>query len=739
MQSKKLFEIIGSVESVIFVNEKNGYSVIEIANDDENITATGVMPGISVGEELRLIGEFKTHPAYGEQFNVKTYERSLPTTVTSILKYLSSGAIKGIGPSTAMKLVDTFGEKTLEVLENTPERLHEVKGLTKSRAKKISEEFQQLFSIKSLMSELGKYGVTPEETVKIFKTFGKESMNFIQANPYLLCDEPIELSFERADKIGFLKSNVLDEKCRVRAGIVYILKHNMNNGHTCLPRDKLIPAAVNFLEVSQDKTEESLDELLSEGALQHDFFNDREFIFLNKMHASEVYSASRLLMMLKFPPRSIVGTEDKINEIEKTQCIEYADLQKKAIKEALEKGILVLTGGPGTGKTTTLNAIINILEENGERIFLAAPTGRAAKRMSEVTKKEAKTIHRLLEVEWDSEDRPVFKKNEKNLLNCDALILDEISMIDVNVFEGVLRALPLGTRLILVGDSNQLPSVGPGNILSDLISSEEIPLVELKEIFRQSQQSLIVTNAHKIVNGEMPELTKRDGDFFFINANKPEHIVKTIKDLCKTRLPQAYNYSSLDDIQVIAPGKKGDVGTINLNKVLQDALNPALSGKKEITVNGNIFRQGDKVMQIKNNYDIPFVRDNMRSGEGIFNGDIGVIENINPVDLSLTVRFDDKVASYNSETVIDLDLAYAITVHKSQGSEFTAVIMPMYTGAPQLYYRNLLYTGVTRAKNLLIMVGTPWTVSKMVENNKKTKRYSSLKHYLVRGSRNENL
>lgn len=739
MQSKKLFEIIGSVESVIFVNEKNGYSVIEIANDDENITATGVMPGISVGEELRLIGEFKTYPAYGEQFNVKTYERSLPTTVTSILKYLSSGAIKGIGPSTAMKLVDTFGEKTLEVLKNTPERLHEVKGLTKSRAKKISEEFQQLFSIKSLMSELGKYGVTPEETVKIFKTFGKESMNFIQANPYLLCDEPIELSFERADKIAFLKSNVLDEKCRVRAGIVYILKHNMNNGHTCLPRDKLIPAAMNFLEVSQDKTEESLDELLSEGALQHDFFNDREFIFLNKMHTSEVYSASRLLMMLKFPPRSIIGTEDKINEIEKTQCIEYAYLQKKAIKEALEKGILVLTGGPGTGKTTTLNATINILEENGERIFLAAPTGRAAKRMSEVTKKEAKTIHRLLEVEWDSEDRPVFKKNEKNLLNCDALILDEISMIDVNVFEGVLRALPLGTRLILVGDSNQLPSVGPGNILSDLISSEEIPLVELKEIFRQSQQSLIVTNAHKIVNGEMPELTKRDGDFFFINANKPEHIVKTIKDLCKTRLPQAYNYSSLDDIQVIAPGKKGDVGTINLNKVLQDALNPALPGKKEITVNGNIFRQGDKVMQIKNNYDIPFVRDNMRSGEGIFNGDIGVIENINPVDLSLTVRFDDKVASYNSETVVDLDLAYAITVHKSQGSEFTAVIMPMYTGAPQLYYRNLLYTGVTRAKNLLIMVGTPWTVSKMVENNKKTKRYSSLKNYLIRGSRNENL
>lgn len=734
-----MFEVIGSVERVVFTNDKNGYSVIEIASEDGSITATGTMPGISVGEELHLIGEFKNHPVFGEQFNVKTYERSLPSTVTSILKYLSSGAIKGVGASTALKLVNTFGDKTLEIIGNEPERLSEVKGLTKARASKIAEEFKQLFGVKMLMTELGKYGVTPEETVKIFKIFGTESMSFISANPYLLCDEPINISFERADKIAFLQKNSVDIKCRIRAGICYILKHNMNNGHTCLPVNRLIEACANFLEVNKDDVEITLDNLFEEGTLQKDMISGREFAFLNSMHSSEVYIAGRLLMLMKFPARSITGVEESISQIEKNQNIEYATLQKKAIKEALEKGSLILTGGPGTGKTTTLNGLINILESNGEKIFLAAPTGRAAKRMSELTKRDAKTIHRMLEVEWDSEDTPRFKKNEKNLLKCDVLILDEVSMMDTNVFEGVLRALPLGTRLILVGDSDQLPSVGPGNILSDLISSEILPVVELKEIFRQSRESLIVTNAHKIVNGELPDLTKKDKDFFFINANEPAKISEIIKDLCKRRLPSAYGYSFLEDIQVISPGKKGETGTINLNKVLQEVLNPESFEKVEITINGNIFREGDKVMQIRNNYDIPFVRDDQRSGEGIFNGDIGFIEKINKKDNSMIVRFDDKLASYTQETIIDLDLAYAITVHKSQGSEFTAVVMPMYFGAPQLYYRNLLYTAVTRSKALLIMVGTPWTVAKMVENDKKTRRYSGLKEFLVRGSENENL
>lgn len=739
MKSTTMFEVIGSVEKVVFTNDKNGYSVIEITSEDGSITATGTMPGISVGEELHLIGEFKKHPVFGEQLNVKTYERSLPSTITSILKYLSSGAVKGVGSSTALKLVNTFGDKTLEVIEKEPERLSEVKGLTKARALKISEEFKQLFGVKMLMAELGKYGVTPEETVKIFKIFGTESMNFISANPYLLCEEPMNISFERADKIAFLQKNSVDIKCRIRAGICYVLKHNMNNGHTCLPVDRLIEASANFLEVNKDDVEVVLDNLFEEGSLQKDMISGREFAFLNAMHSSEIYIAGRLLMLKKFPARSITGIDDSISQIEKSQNIEYANLQKKAIKEALEKGILILTGGPGTGKTTTLNGLINILEANGEKIFLAAPTGRAAKRMSELTKRDAKTIHRMLEVEFDSEDIPRFKKNEKNLLKCDALILDEVSMMDVNVFEAVLKALPLGTRLILVGDTDQLPSVGPGNILSDLISSKILPVVELKEIFRQSQESLIVTNAHRIVNGELPDLTKKNSDFFFINANDPTKISEIIKDLCKRRLPSAYGYSFLEDIQVISPGKKGETGTINLNKVLQSVLNPGSSEKVEITINGNIFREGDKVMQVRNNYDIPFVRDDQRTGEGIFNGDIGFIEQINKKDHSMIVRFDDKLASYTTETIIDLDLAYAITVHKSQGSEFKAVVMPMYYGAPQLYYRNLLYTAVTRSKSLLIMVGTPWTVAKMVENDKKMRRYSGLKEFLIRGSENEHL
>ena len=730
---KTLYEVKGAVERIVFRNEQNGYSVIEISVDNEVLTAVGTMPYISAGENVRLLGNFKSHPTFGDQFVVEVCERSMPTTVAAILKYLSSGAIKGVGPSTASRLVEKFGEKTLEIIEKNPEELEQIRGITKDKAKRISEEFNKLFGIRELMIYLGKYGITPEDAIKIYKIYGQKAIENIKENPYLLCEEPLEINFERADRLAYSLQMPQEDSCRIRAGIVYILHHNMNNGHTCLPKDKLLEAASNFLEIALEQANTALEDLLNEGTLQLDVINDREFLFTNKMHQVEVYSAGRLLMMLKFPPKKIKGAQGYIDAIENKYQIKYAELQRRAIKKALEEGLLILTGGPGTGKTTTLNAIINILEKNGEKVYLAAPTGRAAQRMASVTGKEAKTIHRLLEVQWDADNRPNFKRNEKNLLGCDALILDELSMVDASLFESVLRAMPLGSRLIMVGDRDQLPSVGAGNVLSDLINSKVIPTVELKEIFRQSLKSLIVTNAHKIVNGELPELLVRNNDFFFIDAQDPQVISNTIRDLCTKRLPKTYGYSPLFDIQVIAPGKKGPLGTISINKILQEAINPADKIKKEININGTIFREGDKVMQIRNNYNIVFAREDGTSGEGVFNGDIGTILSIDKVESTLIVQFDDKYAKYEQENAADLDLAYAITVHKSQGSEFEAVVMPMYFGAPQLYYRNLLYTAVTRAKTLLVMVGTSWTVRKMVENNKKTKRYSGLCNFLVKG------
>lgn len=732
-ETKTLYEVRGAVERIVFRNEQNGYSVIELSVEGEQLTAVGTLPYVGVGENVRLLGNFKSHPTFGEQFVVELCERSMPTTTAAILKYLSSGAIKGVGPGIASKLVEKFGEKTLEVIEKTPQELTKIRGITQEKAQKISDEFNKLFCVRELMIYLGKYGITPEEAIKIYKQYGQEAAERINENPYLLCEEPLGVSFERADKLAYALQLPQEDDCRIRAGTVYILQHNMNNGHTCLPKDKLLEAAANFLNIELEKADRVLEELVQEGTLQRDIMGEREFIFTSKMHQIEVYSSGRLLMMLKFPPKKILGADEFIEAIEREHKISYAKLQRTAIKQALEEGLLILTGGPGTGKTTTLNAIINILEKNGEKVSLAAPTGRAAQRMAAVTGKEAKTIHRLLEVQWDADDKQVFKRNEKNLLDCDALILDELSMVDAALFEGVLRALPLGCRLIMVGDCDQLPSVGAGNVLSDLIKSGVIATVELKEIFRQSQKSLIVTNAHRIVNGEMPELSVRDNDFFFMRVNDQQTISDTIRDLCTRRLPETYGYSSLFDIQVIAPGKKGPLGTVQINKAMQEAINGASTAKKEININGTVFREGDKVMQIKNNYDIMFAREDGTGGEGVFNGDIGILLNIDKAEGVLIVQFDDKYAKYDLESAKDLDLAYAITVHKSQGSEVEAVVMPMYFGAPQLYYRNLLYTAVTRARSMIVLVGNDWTVRKMVENNKKTRRFSGLKNFLVKG------
>ena len=732
MNKEELFEVCGGVEHIVYRNEENGYTVLEIGCDEGSITAVGIMPEVYEGEEVKLIGTFTSHSQYGEQLSVSAFERSMPTSALGILKYLSGGAIKGIGPATAARLIKEFGENTLEIMENDPERISRIKGISLEKARSFSEQLKANSGIKELLLYLGAFGIDTRDALNLWKKFGKRTIEIVEENPFALYTDGGCISFETADMIAHKKDFDSDSSVRIKAGLAYVLKHNLRSGHTCLPQDKLLKTAAEFLEVELFKAESALEDMVLDGTLIREFFLGREFIFLPLYHNSENYIAARMNMLRSYPVIPIKNIPDEIAEIEKRHNISYAELQRKAITEALEKGLLILTGGPGTGKTTTLNGIIEILKKNGETVLLSAPTGRAAQRMSELTGCEAKTIHRLLEVQWTDNDQPEFKKNERNMLSCDALIVDELSMVDTVLFENVLRALPLGCRLILVGDSDQLPSVGAGNLLSDLVNSEAVPVVKLTEIFRQAQKSLIVTNAHKIVNGIMPELDIRNQDFFFLGARDMLTARETIVGLLKERLPKSYGFSPLSDIQVLSPGRKGILGTNELNIALREALNPPSQDKKEITFGFNTYRLGDKVMQVKNNYNISWLRDTGEFGEGIFNGDIGIVEEIDTVSRRMQVRFDDKVAVYDSDITQDLELSYACTVHKSQGNEFDAVVMPVMKNSPYLFYRNLLYTGVTRAKKLLILVGNKETVDYMVQNNLRTLRYSGLKYMLTR-------
>ena len=695
---EQLFEINGVVENIIYRNDENGYTVLEISGDEALITANGVMPLVNAGESVKLFGVFRNHPTYGEQFAVSAFERTMPENMDGILKYLSSGAIKGIGPSTARRLVLEFGADTLSVLENNPERVSKLKGISLKKARDISEQLKSVVGIRELMVYLANYSVSPNAAVKIWKKYGNNAIAMIEDNPYILCEEGFSISFETADMIALSQNTPQDARVRVRAALAFVLKHNRLNGHTCLPQDKLVQTTANLLEIDPAACESALREMIGENTLILDSINEKECVFLPSLYDGETYIAARMKMLLRYPAPAIDGAEEKIAAIEKESDIEYAALQKKAIRDALTTGLLILTGGPGTGKTTTLNAIIRLLKESGQKVSLCAPTGRAAQRMTAVTGEEAKTIHRMLEVSYDIEDKPVFKRNERNLLNTDALIVDEVSMVDTALLESLMRALPLSCRLILVGDSNQLPSVGAGNVLYDLIASGTIPVVTLNEIFRQSMQSLIVTNAHKIVQGEMPDI--------------------------------AYCYNLHENIQVLSPTRKGILGTYELNNRLQKLVNPNPS--RGVKVGYSTLNEGDKVMQSRNNYDILWTKDDGEYGEGVFNGDIGVMVEVNNASKIYKVRFDDRVATYDSDSVGDLELAYACTVHKSQGNEFDCVVLPMFRGAPQLMYRNLLYTAVTRAKKMLIIIGDENALRYMVENNRRILRYTGLKTFLMR-------
>ncbi len=727
-------EIIeGLVESVTYQNTETGYTVLDFSTGDgELFTAVGTMLSLAAGEKVRLHGNWTVHASYGKQFKVESFEWERPKTVEDQYNYLASGAIKGIREGIARRLVEEFGEATFDVLENDPERLAKIKGISKERAKEISVLFKEQFAVREILIALEKYSMTATECLKLYNVLGARAVDHIERNPYILCDERIGIGFERAETIASKLPQQPDKGYRIPAGILYVIRRNLMNGHTCLPKEKLIPPCCDLLQEEFAEVEAAIDEMITKKQLVAENLYGRDFVFLPEMYKAELSAARNLLFFKRFPPSGARVTDEDIQKAEVIGGICYNEKQKTAIKTAVEQGLLILTGGPGTGKTTTLRAILRLFELEGLEVALAAPTGRAAKRMSELTGREAKTIHRLLEVEWDKNDRPVFQRNKRNPIDANAVIVDELSMVDISVFSSFLEALPIGCRLVMVGDYDQLPPVGPGNVLHDLIESGIMPIVKLDEVFRQAMESLIVTNAHKIVNGEMPDISRHDKDFFFMERPYPADAASTVGELCAKRLPDAYKYTPIEDIQVICPSRLGETGTKSLNKMLQQLLNPARKDKKEHRFGDRIFREGDKLMQIKNNYDICWEsKTDSQEGMGVFNGDIGVLEKLDLAAGAMEIRFDDRVAQYPFEFSVQLEHAYAVTVHKSQGSEFKAVIIPMTGILDKLAYRNLLYTAVTRARELLIIVGSRGQLYRMVENNVKAKRYSALKSFLL--------
>lgn len=732
----QLEELCGVVEDVTYRREDTGFTVMDIFADDEYVTVVGVLPELSEGESVRLRGTWGYHATFGKQFKAQLCERSMPSSSADLLRYLSSGAVRGIGPATAKKIIEHFGENSFDVLENQPERLADIKGISLKKAKDISKIFNEQFAVRQIMISLERFGMTTHECLEAYKLYGANAVDMIKANPYALCSDIVGMGFERADAIASALPEPPDRAYRVSAGIVHVVKYNLNNGHTCVPRKKLIAPSSGLLEADEDTIEAAIDALVESGRLISQMMNGKEFLFLPQIYSAEKLAAQRILVMTKFPPAGRVTVEEDIEKIEKEENIHYESKQREAILTAANKGILILTGGPGTGKTTALNGILKLFELDGIDVALTAPTGRAAKRMSEITGKEAKTIHRLLEVEWDKHDRPYFSRNARNPISAGAVIVDELSMVDISLFASLLDALPLGCRLIMVGDSDQLPAVGAGSVLHDLILSGVLPVVELKEVFRQAMQSRIVTNAHKIVSGQMPELHDKNNDFFFMKRNSAYDTAATVAELCTVRLPKAYLYSPINDIQVLCPSRKGETGTVSLNKRLQAVINPPSPEKKELQSGSRIFREGDKVMQIKNNYNIIWTKDS-KEGTGVFNGDIGTVKKIDKANGCLAVWFDDKEAVYSTDNLQELEHAYAITVHKSQGNEFNAVVIPVMGVVPQLCYRNLLYTAVTRAKKLMVMVGSEKQIRDMVENNTRSKRYSALKFFLTEDEEND--
>ena len=723
-------EIIqGVISAVVYENYDNGYAVLRLnVGGGQAVTVVGTIPLPAVGERLMVTGRWSTHSSYGRQFEAEFLERLMPQTGMEILSYLSSRIIKGIGPRMAARIVDHFGDETLVVMEREPLRLAEVTGISREKAKLIGEEFRLRVGMRQLMEFFTLHHLPAELAVRTYKVYGESTVELLYDDPYLLMDEGLDAPFGAVDRFAVELGVAADDPRRVEAGILFELRYNLSAGHSFLPEEKLVAATAQLLSIEAEAVQRGVERLMEGQRLVRDTLANITVDYLPELHEAETYCTQRLLQFAQneFPePR---GLEKMLRNAEKESGLEYSEQQRQAIRQAASSGVLLVTGGPGTGKTTILNGIISLFGQMQLRCVLAAPTGRAAKRLTEVTGEEASTIHRLLEANIDQNTGKLFFVRDENTpLKADAVIVDEMSMVDVQLLHSLLQAIPGNKRLILVGDPDQLPPVGPGFPFGDMLRAGTLPTVRLTEIFRQARESLIVMNAHRVNQGEMPELRKVDSDFFFLRRASEDAVCQTIRDLCTTRLPKNMGIPA-DQIQVLTPTRKGGIGTWNLNGILQEALNPPSAEKKERKAGEFSFREGDRVMQIRNNYDIMWKKtDGSAVGAGIFNGDVGTITAIDPSMETVTVVFDDREAEYDFTQLGELEPAYAMTVHKSQGSEYRAVILAAWNGSPYLLSRSILYTAITRARELLIIVGREETVATMTENAKKNRRYSGLK------------
>ena len=727
----------GTVHSVIFQNAENGYTVLRLLTEEgEIVTVVGCIPCVAPGEHLTVTGTWETHPQHGEQLRAEELERSLPEEEDEILAYLSSGICKGVGPATARSIVERFGLDTLDILETEPERLQMIRGITAKKGMEIGAMFRQHMGLRRLMEFLSRYQLPPVLAIRLRQQYGDGALEMVRRNPYLLSDDVCGVDFSVTDTMALSMGFAEDCGERLRAAVTFELTFNENNGHVFLPRDKLLSATCQLLDCGLEQVEAALDALTEQHAVVIEHIANVQAVYLRRLWEAESSACARLLALLDMDADQSRYAERTVAEIEREQGITYAPMQRQAVALAAKAGVMLLTGGPGTGKTTTVRGIVALFQKMGLSIVLAAPTGRAAKRMSELTGMEAQTIHRLLGTTWNETAHQVtFQKTEKEPLEAEAVIVDEMSMVDVALFSALLRALRPGTRLVLVGDADQLPSVGAGNVFSDLIRSRKIETVFLREVFRQAEQSAIIRNAHRVNLGQSPELSGNQGDFFFLCRRDAQRAVSTVLELCKTRLPDNMHIPA-DQIQVLTPTRKGPCGTVNLNRLLQEALNPKAPGKREILWGERVFRVGDRIMQTRNDYDVVWQKADGTVGTGMFNGDVGRIVEIDQSGEWLALDFDGRTAPYSTEMLSEIDLAYAQTVHKAQGSEYRCVVLAAMPSAPSLMVRGVLYTALTRARELLVIVGDDAAVRSMAANDKQQKRYSGLKWRLCHAGEN---